>query len=140
MKTGLFHLCLEIGTEAMGAQHMFISVGAFTPEKTITGIGHLTQAVNPPLDMSVNISGTYTYMCVMPKNCHIQLLLTGTPIVKTPPYGGIGPVLEPVISMVIVLTEDWKSGGANIKYLNEAGQWVELTNVPVKQVPCETIS
>lgn len=140
MKTGLFHLCLEAGTGAPGAQHMLMNLGVYTPQKTISGIGHLAQATNPPLGITVQLNGTYTYMCVMPKNCHIQILLTGTPIADTQPHGGPGQLPAPVISMVIVLTEDWKSGSANIKYLNSAGVWVELENVPVKQVPCTSIS
>lgn len=132
--TGLFIVSYAIGGEMPGAPLFTVNLSVYTPGETISGIGHITQAVNPPLDIATNINGQYTYMCVMPKNCHILVTATGTPIVKWPQGGGVGPVIPTNMELRMVLTEDWKSGTANYKYQDASGNWNEITNAPVKMI------
>jgi hypothetical protein len=137
--TGLFIVSYEIGGNMPGAPLFKVNFSVFTPGETVNGIGHITQATNPPLDIATNLSGQYTYMCVMPERCHILVTATGHPIIKWPQGGGIGPVIPPNVELRMVLSEDWKSGTANYKYQDSSGKWDEVTNVPVKMVSGNTL-
>lgn len=132
---GLFIASFQIGGDKPGAPSFRINMCVYTPGETISGIGHITQAVNPPLDIPTNLQGQFTYMSVMPNNCHILVTATGTPIVKWPQGGGIGPVLPINVDLRMVLTEDWKTGKANYKYQDSKGNWQEVTNAPVISIP-----
>lgn len=138
-KTGLFIVCYEIGGDMPGAPLFKVNLGVYTPAETVSGIGNITQATNPPLDIGTRLHGQYTYMCVMPKTCHILITATGYPIIKWPQGGGIGPVIPPNVDLRMVVTEDWKSGTANYKYVDDKGNWHEITDAPIKLVPCNSI-
>ncbi len=138
-KTGLFIANFEIGENMPGALHLALNLSVFTPEETLSGIGHITQAVNPPVNIATKISGGYTYMCVMPKNCHILVTATGYPIIKWPQGAGIGPVEQPNFELRMVLEENWKSGVANYKFMDGTGKWHEVNNAPVKFATADTI-
>lgn len=138
-ETGLFLVSYEIGGHMPGAPLFGVSFTVYTPGETVSGIGHITQATNPPLDIGTDLSGQFTYMCVMPKNCHILITATGYPVVKWPQGGGIGPVIPPNTELRMVVSEDWKSGTANYKYLDGGGNWHEVKDAPVKSVPVAAI-
>ena len=138
-KKGLFLVSYDIGGDMPGAPLFKINFSVYTPGETVSGIGQITQATNPPLDIGTNLCGQYTYMCVMPDTCHILITATGYPIIKWPQGGGIGPVIPPNAELRMVVTEDWKSGYANYKYIDSEGNWREITNAPVKLVPGNTI-
>lgn len=139
-QVGLFHVCYQIGVPKPGGQIFKVSLAVFTPGKTVNGTGHITQAVNPPLNLGTNLQGDYTYMCVMPRVCHILVTAEGYPIVHWPPHGGVGPVLMPNVHLRMVLSEDWKMGVANYSYCDSKGKWHEVTNAPVKAIPCNLIT
>jgi hypothetical protein len=122
-----------------GAPVLKVNFSVYTPGETVSGIGHITQATNPPLDIASNLNGQYTYMCVMPHNCHILITATGYPIIKWPQGAGIGPVIPINLDLRMVVSEDWKTGTANYKYLDSTGKWNEITNAPVKVITSETI-
>lgn len=132
-KTGLFLVSYDIGGDKPGAPLFKINFSIYTPGEIVSGIGHITQAINPPLDIGTTLSGQYTYMCVMPKNCHILITATGHQIIKGP------PVIPTNVELRMIVTEDWKSGTANYKYFDKEGNWHEITNAPVKSVPGNTI-
>ncbi|MCX7923147.1 MAG: DUF1842 domain-containing protein [Clostridia bacterium] len=135
--TGLFIVGYEIGGDIPGAPLFKIHFSVYPPEEKVDGMGLITQATNPPLDVATNIHGHYTYMCIMPNVCHILVTATGYPIVKWPVGGGVGPIIQPNTELRMVLSEDWKSGTANYKYLDAQGQWHEITNAPVKLIKPE---
>ena len=139
LKTGLFIVSYEIGGNMPGAPLFKINFSVYTPGETVSGIGHITQTTNPPIDIGTNLHGQYTYMCVMPKTCHILITATGYPIIKWPQGGGIGPVIPPNTELRMVVSEDWKSGTANYKYIDSKGNWNEITDAPVKMVPGKPI-
>ena len=130
-KVGLFRVSYQIGEEMPGAPLLTLNLGVYTPEEKITGIVHITQATNPPLEFASNFDGHFTYMCTM-KDCHILVTGEGYPMIKWPKGGGIGPVILPNFQLHMVLTEDWKSGTANYKYQDKDGKWHQVTNQPVK--------
>ena len=139
LKTGLFIVSYEIGGNMPGAPLFKINFSVYTPGETVSGIGHIIQTTNPPIDIGTNLHGQYTYMCVMPKTCHILITATGYPIIKWPQGGGIGPVIPPNTELRMVVSEDWKSGTANYKYIDSKGNWNEITDAPVKMVPGKPI-
>ncbi|MDY6855858.1 MAG: DUF1842 domain-containing protein [Thermodesulfobacteriota bacterium] len=139
VKVGMFIVSYEIGRNMSGAPLFKINFSVYTPAKTVAGIGHITQTTNPPLDIATNLHGQYTYMCVMPQTCQILITATGYPIINWPQHGGVGPIIPPNIELRMVITEDWKSGTANYKYIDSNGIWQEITDAPVKVVPGKTI-
>ncbi len=132
--TGLFIVSYEIGGNMPGAPLFKVNFSVYTPAKRVTGLGHITQAINPPLDIGTNLQGQYTYMCVMPDTCHILITATGYPIIKWPQHGGVGPVIPPNSDLRMVVGDDWKSGTANYHYLDSKGGWHEITDAPVKMI------
>ena len=136
---GLFPVCYKIGGQMPGAPLFKVSLLVYTPGKTVSGYGVITQAVNPPLRIVTKLHGDFTYMTVMPRNVHILVTATGYPDVRWPIHGGVGPVILPNVDLRMVLTEDWKSGTANYKYVDADGVWHEINDAPVTIVDCEDI-
>lgn len=139
-KTGLFIVSYEVGGTMPGAPLFKINLSVYTPDETVSGMGQITQAVNPPLDIGTRLHGQYTYMCVMPQSCHILVTATGYPPIQWPQGGGIGPVIPANVDLRMVLTDDWKTGTANYKYLDASGTWHEIKDAPVKQVQGELVN
>ena len=108
-------------------------------DKTLSGFGKITQAINPSPDLKTSLHGQYAYMCVIPHNCKILITVTGYQIIKFPLFGGIGPVIPTNVELKIVVNENWKSGIANYDYIDSAGKKHEITSAPVKSVQCNTI-
>jgi hypothetical protein len=135
-KTGLFPVCYEIGGDKPGAPLFKVSLLVYTPGKTVSGYGIITQATNPPLKIETKLNGDFTYMTVMPRIVHILVVATGYPDIHWPPHGGIGPVIPPKVHLRMVLKENWKSGTANYQYLDSKGNWHNIKNAPVKIVDC----
>lgn len=79
-------------------------------------------------------------MCVMPNTCHILVTATGYPIIHWPHGGGVGPVIPANVDLRMVLSDDWKSGTANYKYLDKSGTWQEVNDAPVKVVSGKSIA
>lgn len=116
----------------MGAPVFNVHFTVNTPKETVHGVGHITQATNPPLDVETKLDGSFTYMAVMPDSTHILVTVTGYPIIQWPPYGGIGPVIPPNAELRMVLENDWKSGTANYKYIDDNGNWQAIDNAKVQ--------
>jgi hypothetical protein len=131
-KVGLFRVSYKIGGDKPGAPEFIVHFFVNTPHKTISGAGEITQVTNPPTDIPTQFDeGHYTYMCVMPKNCHILVNTKGHNPNEMPTYINV--------YLTMVVTEDWQSGTANYKYRDNKGNWQEVTNAPVQIIPGETI-
>ena len=135
-QTGLFPVCYEISGDKPGSPLFKCHLMVYTPGKSVSGYGFITQTTHPPLKVETKLQGDFTYMTVMPRNVHILIVATGSPIIQWPPNGGVGPVILPNVNMRIVLAEDWKSGTANYQYLDANGNWVNIENAPLKVVDC----
>lgn len=132
---GMFVVTYQIGDHKPGALTLHISLVVSTPNQAISGIGRLFQSVNPPLDVHSNLQGHYSVMCITPQNCHIQIILTGYPIMNWPGYGGERPTLQPNMKiLMVVLAEDWQTGSATFAYLDPMGQWHEVKGAPVRKI------
>lgn len=135
-QTGLFLVHYTIGSGAMGAPTLNWSLAVNTVHKTIHGIGEITQAVNPPVDVHTRVDGTYLTILIM-DNPNILVEATGMPPVhvvdRRRPHGP-GLVILPNFFLRMVL-QSWESGGtAYYRYQNAEGEWVEVNDVPVKKV------
>jgi hypothetical protein len=137
-KVGFFIVSYKIGTGDLGATTFTVHLGIDTVNEAVSGSGLITQAVNPPVHVSTNLQGQYSYMATM-QDCHILVVCEGHPVIKWPKGGGIGPVIPPNVHLRMVLTEDWKSGVANYAYVNDEGKTVEIKGVPVEKITGETL-
>lgn len=137
-KIGLFPVNYLIGTGAAGAPVFRLSLLVNAPDKTVNGMGRISQATNPPLDVRSNVNGTYTYMATM-ENVNILVVATGYPAVDWPAHSGVGPALLPNLHLRMVLAGDWASGTAYYKYQNAGGAWIEVNDVSVKLIASEPV-
>ncbi len=135
---GTFLASYRIGTEAIGGVTFTIHLVVNAPEQTLSGTGTIFQPISPPLDISTERRGDFTYIATM-KDTHILVVLTGYPSAKWPPHGGIGPVLLPNVHLRMVLSDNWERGTANYEYVQD-GEWVKHESVPVVAIRGEAIS
>lgn len=131
-KTGLFLVNYCIGENRLGGVSFNVVLTVNTPLETVQGSGSITQAVNPPLDVTTQLNGSFTYMTVMPNNSKILVTAVGYPPIHMPPHSGVGPVIPSNVQLQMVLDDNWQSGTANYKYRSDiTGEWVSVTNAPV---------
>ena len=83
---GLFITSYEITTDLVGAPALRVDLSIDVVKKAVvSGVAHISQATNPPLDLSAyRLSGNYYYMCVMPDICHIAMDVTGWAMPEIP--------------------------------------------------------
>ncbi|HEY0554442.1 MAG TPA: DUF1842 domain-containing protein [Thermoanaerobaculia bacterium] len=136
IETGLFLVKYQVGTGAPGAPALNLSLAVNTVHKAIHGIGEITQAVNPPVDVHTRVDGTYLPILIM-GGPSILVEASGMPPVHWPDRRrpqGPGPVILSNFFLRMVL-QSWEGGGtAYYRYQNAEGQWVEVSDVPVKKV------
>jgi hypothetical protein len=123
---GLFIGSWEIGTMLPGAPLLTIHLALAASTCTVTGLGQITQATNPPLNVTSRLDGDYTYMTVMPDASHILITVTGYPVLNLPPGSGIGPAIAPNLNLRMVLDSDWQRGTATFSYLAPDGTWQRI--------------
>ena len=133
-RTGLFIGSYTIGSMLPGAPLLTVHLTFAAPTGAVAGLGQVTQAVNPPLDIPSRLDGDYTYMTVMPDTSHILVTLTGHPVVNWPQFGGIGPVVAPNLNLRMVLDADWQRGTATFQYLTAAGTWEQVESATVQKI------
>jgi hypothetical protein len=134
MKTGLFIVSYNITTGLAGAPNFEVHLTVSTPTKEVNGMGHITQATNPPLEIISKISGDFTYMTVMPNSTHILVTAQGYPNIQWPPNAGIGPVILPNSKLRMILEDNWQSGTASFSYVDSQGNWIDITNAKVEAI------
>ena len=118
--TGAFHVKWIIGNIMPGAPLLHVDAVVVTPAHSISGVAHLTQATNPPLDVDFNISGSY--IDVTERNTTHFALLSTSP----------SPLLgAPYLLLSMVLGADWKTGKGSYRYV--CGSLTgHQENVPIK--------
>ncbi|HEX2572596.1 MAG TPA: DUF1842 domain-containing protein [Polyangia bacterium] len=131
-KSGLFLAKYNIGTGMMGAPDFQVVLTVNTVDKEVNGMGRITQAVNPPVDVRTRIDGRYFEPIQVRDVPMIQVSLTGYPVLHAPSVGRIGIVLLPNVYLSMMLSADWKSGTASYRYHGADEQWHEVSGVPVK--------
>ncbi len=109
-----------IGNPIPGAPLLHVGAVVVTPARSIAGVAQLTQAVNPPLDIHFNLSGSY--IDVTDRNTTHFVLLS------TPPSPLAG---APYLMLAMVLGADWKTGTASYRWVCGSASGHQ-ENVPVK--------
>jgi len=136
IETGLFLVNYQVGTGAPGAPTLNLSLAVNAAHRTLHGIGEITQAVHPPVDVHTRVDGTYLPIQIMGSPSLLVEASGMPPVVHWPDRRRQGPgtVILPNFFLRMIL-QDWKSGGtAYYRYQNAEGQWVEVNDVPVKKV------
>jgi hypothetical protein len=129
-----FKAKFEIGTGALGAPDFYIDINVNTLSKTLTGIGRITQAVFPPVDVHTRLQGMYMPMVSMPPGpMRIIVTATGTSVIPWLP-DKLQPRGQSNVHLFMVLDGSWKSGSASYRYKGANGQWLEVENVPVARI------
>jgi hypothetical protein len=116
----------------VGAPVLHLQLGVSTPSETVTGHASITQATNPPVSCQSQVTGTFTYMTVMPNTTHILVVCTGCQ--PTPGGGNVN------FECRMVLSQDWKTGTCNYKYQDGHGNWHSIENCPVSFVNGNTLN
>lgn len=124
---GLFVVSYEIGTELAGAPRLVVHLAVNAPARAITGQCQLTQAVNPPLNLKMPVTGDFTYLTVMPPDpTNILVVLSDVQ--------GPNPN-APGIELRMLLAGGWDSGVASYRYAkSRPGPWTSVTDAPVRRI------
>ena len=125
---GLFNAHYRITNHLAGGVEMQLNITVNTVNKRVTGMAHITQAVNPPMNIISEIQGDFNYMCTM-DSCHILVVAEGVspfqPIIRDVPQ------IHNNLSLRIVMEENWQKGVANYRYcINNV--WHEVTQAQVE--------
>jgi len=129
---GLFLVRYDVGANMPGAPMLTLALTVDTVDHQINGMARLTQAISPPLDLRMQVRGTYVRL-PMPPSPGIAAHLTGYPASHWPPPGGIGPVLFPDLDLHMYLDNDFHGGTASYRYRAPSGQWHEVNGVLVRK-------
>lgn len=135
IETGLFLVNLQAGTGAPGAPTLNLSLAVNAAHRTLHGIGDITQAVHPPVDVHTRVDGTYLPIQIM-GSPSLLVEASGMPPVHWPDRRRQGPgtVILPNFFLRMIL-QDWENGGtAYYRYQSAEGQWVEVNDVPVRKI------
>jgi hypothetical protein len=115
------------GTGAPGAQTLVLNLLVSTPlgkppqAPTVGGIGTITQATNPPLDLRTNITGVVHAM-----NGQLAVAMIGTDVTGAQNFQG-----------VLVLPKGWgQPGSATYWYVRE-GQQISVGPVDAEPIAAE---
>ena len=118
---GLFVASYDVTTGVPGAPTLHLRLMVYAPERTVTGYGGITQAVEDPPAWATRLDGDFTYLTVMGPGSHILVTLTGYPPVLMPPGTGAGPALLPNCGVRLLLDESWQSGVGSFWYVDGNG-------------------
>jgi hypothetical protein len=125
---GLFNAHYRITNHLLGGVEMQLNLTVNTVNKRITGMAHISQATNPPMNIISEIQGDYNYMCTM-QSCSILVVAEGVspfqPIIRDVPQ------IHKNLTLRIVLDENWQKGVANYKYCIN-NEWHEVTQAQVE--------
>lgn len=125
---GMFSISYRISNNLIGGICFNLSLLVSPPNRKLTGAGNIFQATSPPMDIFTQLTGEYTYMCVMPQKCSILLVLNGRD------HQG-----NENVRLRIVCGENWRTGTASLEYLRN-GKWTVTENCKVERVEHNDIS
>ncbi|MFJ4349141.1 DUF1842 domain-containing protein [Pseudomonas sp. NPDC089401] len=121
---GLFPVSYLIGNNQPGAQRLQLDLLVFTPDRTVNGAAQLSQTTNPPLDLHLDVWGSYSYLTVLPPS-------QGKILVTVQGNQGGPHANSPVqFKFRALLDQNWQHGVADYEYYN-GQRWVSVDNVPV---------
>lgn len=127
---GLFNAHYRITNHLAGGVEMQLNLTVNTVNKRITGMAHISQATNPPMNIISEIQGDYNYMCTM-QSCSILVVAEG--VSPFQPMIHDVPQINKNLTLRIVMDENWQKGVANYKYCIN-NEWHEVTQARVEIV------
>lgn len=112
----------RISNNLQGGVSFTVKLTIDTSSKKITGTGNIFQPVTPPLNISTQIMGDYSFLCTMDA-CHILIEAKG----HFPSHLHVKgmPQNQKNVSIRMSLNDDWKSGAATYRFL-KSGNWQEV--------------
>ncbi len=125
---GLFNASYRISNHLQGGVELNLNLTVNTVNKRVSGMARISQAINPPLNITSELQGDYSYMCTM-ESCSILLVAEG--INPFQPIIHDVPQISKNLSLRIVLDENWQKGVANFKYCVN-GVWHEINHAQVE--------
>jgi hypothetical protein len=114
----------SIGTGMPGAP-LFRSVLTFWNGR-VSGQGHITQATNPPLDVTSFLSGS-DHEIVWGADVESIITLTGHQFATPMPPNPVN-----VDCVIGIDSKDTSKAAASLSYMDQTGKWTRLTKLPVK--------
>lgn len=121
---GLFPVSYLIGNNQPGAPRLQLDLLVYTPDRSVNGHATITQATNPPLDLNLDVWGSYSYLTVQPPSeGKILLTVRGN-------HGGPHANSPEQFELRALLDQDWQKGEASYRYYN-GQRWIEVDKVPV---------
>lgn len=103
MAVGTFLVSYASTNVLAGGYSLTLNLVVDVVNNRASGIAGVTQAINPPLDVSLPVHGTVTDLTVMPMNTHHLVVLQSS-----------DKLLGRHIEMRLVTSDDWQSGTANV--------------------------
>lgn len=125
-QAGLFIGSWEAGFDMPGAPRLTLDLMFNAPRSRVSGYGHLSQPVNPPLEIDSALTGEYSFI-VFGAERRVLINMTGIPVDPHIPEHG------PNMMVHMILDEDWRSGTCTFKYRSLGGEWHEIESAPVKE-------
>lgn len=123
-QVGLFIGSWEAGLGMLGSARLTLDLTFNAPRHTVSGYGHVSQPVSPPLEIDSQLTGDYTIVTIMDEP-HVVINMTGYPV---------GPsIMEPNMVVHMVLDGGWQAGTCTFKYRSPGGEWHEVEDAPVKE-------
>ncbi|TKB51631.1 DUF1842 domain-containing protein [Ferrimonas sediminicola] len=127
IQTGLFPVSYRIALGSverpiLGGASLTLKLLVDTVNKQVSGVGHITQPVSPPLNLVSQFTGEWSYICTM-KECHILVVAEGFDL--SPLLVGGHPIEHKNAKLRMVMNEDWQCGVANFSFFAR-GQWHEV--------------
>jgi hypothetical protein len=118
-ETGAFPLCYHAKSKP-GAVFMGLDMIVVTPGKTMSGKATMTQAVNPPLDVKLDVKGGYTDE----SNGHMAKL-------TSPDMPGRH------VTIVLNAAEDWKTATADYTLWLDTPDGTKTGKLDLVQIHCQ---
>lgn len=123
MAEGLFKVVYQGSTAPAGGLNLTLNLAVDTVRDTATGEASVTQATNPPLEVTLPVSGTVTNMTVMNPTRTYHLVKLDSPAMP-----------GRHIDVRLVAEPDWKAGEAEVILFLDTAEGVKQFHVPVKAV------
>jgi hypothetical protein len=121
-----------VQTGMIGSPVLTLQFSVNPLSKRLSGFGRITQTTNPPLHLDTQVSGDY-------KEIHFQnlnlIVVEAIGFAPSPM-----PALHPNFKLLMVLSEDWKTGTAEYEYnvtpADPHSVWHVIRDVEATSIPC----
>jgi hypothetical protein len=133
-RTGLFPLSYLISDENPGGPVFKVELIVYTPKERVVGFGSITQPLAGLQTIDTEMKGNYTFMKVSTDSSYIIIAVHGYPPVMGPSISLGNNIQLPNCDLRMIVSDDWKSGTANYKYLDSEGIWHDIKDIPVNLV------